>query len=48
MERHFKIVLIILFILGFVFGYAMGNITASTMHLEDKEPIVYNPLERTR
>lgn len=48
MERHFKIVLIILFILGFVFGYTMGNITADTMHLEDKESIAYNLLERTR
>ena len=48
MEKHFKIVLIILFMLGFVFGYAMGNITANTMRLEGKESVAYNLLERTR
>lgn len=48
MEKHFKIVLIILLILGFVFGYTIGNITADTTHLEDKEPTAYELLERTR
>lgn len=48
MEKHFKIVLIILFILGFVFGYTIGNITAKTMYLGDKESIAYNLLEGTR
>ena len=48
MEKHFKIILIILLILGFVFGYTIGNITADTAHLENKEPTAYELLERTR
>ena len=48
MEKHFKIVLIILLILGFLFGYTIGNITTDTTHLEDKEPTAYELLERTR
>lgn len=48
MEKHFKIVIIILFILGFIFGYTVGNITANVMHSEDKELIACNLLEGTR
>ena len=48
MEKHFKIILIILLILGFVFGYTIGDIKANTTHLEDKEPTAYELLERTR